>query len=101
MRLTLACVDAPFEYFREGEELRYTPDYVLVENRVFEGERLVIDNHQYHRCSFQRCTLVYAGGPFGFSECDFDGYCEAALTGSAIRTQAFLEALAQQPERYS
>lgn len=93
--ITLSCGDAPFEYFQEGEERKYTPDYVLMQNRVFEGERVVIDNHQYHRCSFRRCTLVYAGGPFGFSECEFDADCEPALTGAAIRTAAFLGILAQ------
>jgi hypothetical protein len=100
MSLTLNCADAPFEYFREGTERRYSPDYILVENRVFENERLVIDNHQSRRCSFRGCTLVYGGAPFGFVECDFDGCCEPALTGAAIRAVAFLEALAQSPNRY-
>ena len=35
MRLTLACVDIPFEYRWQGEERKYTPDYVLVQDRVF------------------------------------------------------------------
>jgi hypothetical protein len=79
---------------------KHIPDYVLIQDQNFEGKRLVIDSHQYAHCSFRRCTVVYAGGPFGFFECEFDGYCVAALTGGAIRTELFLQLLAQSPNPY-
>lgn len=94
MRLTLNWLDAP------DSDRKYFPDYVVIQDKLFDHERVVIDNHQYARCSFQHCTLVYSGGPFGFYDCELDSYSEAALTGDARRVMAFLEALEDRPSAF-
>jgi hypothetical protein len=45
--------------------------------------------------------LVYAGGLFGFDDCEVDAYTELHLTGAAARTEALVEKLQSRPELLS
>ena len=67
MNLHLNCLD-----LLEPDE-NYTPQHLHVTGKRYEGEMIVIDNHLYERCSFVDCNFVYAGGPFGFQDCEIDG----------------------------
>jgi hypothetical protein len=87
MRVTLFSLD-DFD-----QQNQYTPDYIQIADRKFQSERVVVDNHQFSRCSFQRCTLIHSGGPFGFSECDFDADSTPVLTGAAQRGLILWKAL--------
>jgi hypothetical protein len=94
MRLTSNWLDQP----DRGQ--RYQPDYLLKQDQLFEGVRVVIDNHQFARCSFRRCVLIFSGGPFGLFECDFDNETELVLTGAAVRGVALLRELSKRPSTY-
>jgi hypothetical protein len=65
MRLHLNCL----ETFSET----YTPQFLRVHDQSYEGKMVVVDNHLYEDCRFQNCNFLYAGGPFGFDECEIDG----------------------------
>ncbi len=96
MHLTLFSLDQP----EKGDNWNYVPDYIQIQDKKFVGERLVIDNHQFARCSFEGCTLIHSGGPFGFLECDFDASTTPVLTGSAHRGLILWSALVlNNPER--
>ncbi len=94
MRLHLASLDFP------EREFGYVPDYIQDENRTFDTERVLIDNHQFRNCKFVRCTFVYSGGPFGFDGCEIDASTTLVLTGSAHRAAILWKAFADRPERY-
>ena len=81
-------------------ENQYVPDYVQDENRTFETVRVLIDNHQFRNCKFSHCTLLHAGGPFGFRDCEIDGGTILVSTGSAHRGVLLSEALRERPERF-
>jgi hypothetical protein len=94
MRLHLASIDAP------EPENGYYPDYIQGKDQTLHG-RVLIDNHQFQNCTFERCTLVYSGGPFGFDECEIDGETTLVLTGAARRARLLWKALEERPEKLS
>jgi hypothetical protein len=59
-----------------------------------DGAKVVVDNRQFEHCRFMNNNLVYAGGPFAFAECTFEGQTLLSLTGAAKRTQSLQRALA-------
>lgn len=91
MRLHLDCID----YF--DKERDYRPDWIQIEDQKYDTERIVIDNHQFGRCLFVRCTFVYSGGPFGFFECEIDDETALVPTSSAWRTACLLTELHKRP----
>ena len=93
MRLHLASLDFP------EEENHYVPDYLESDGQTFEVQRIQIDNHQFRRCKFVRCTFLYAGGPFGFRDCEIDGDTTLVPTGAAHRGVLLWATLLQRPER--
>ncbi len=97
MHLTIFSLDEPDKQLGQ----KYQPDYIQVQDKQFQGERLVVDNHQFARCSFARCTLIHSGGPFGFLECDFDASTIPVLTGSAHRGLILYSALVLNNEERS
>lgn len=80
MKIHLFSLDVP-----DPENRVPTPEYVPDEGKAFVGERVLVDNHQFRNCSFERCVLIYSGGPFGFDGCDIDNATELSLTGPAMR----------------
>jgi len=69
----------------------YQPQTVLVEDKIFEGARIPVDNHQYSNCQFRNCAFLYSGGPFAFFDCSLEGeggYLN--LTGHADRVLRIL-----------
>jgi hypothetical protein len=88
MRLHLALLDP------SDREIGFQAEWVEVSDRKFGGERVVVDNHQFGRCSFACCNLIYSGGPFGFFECEIDGESILSLTGPAWRAAKLLKTVA-------
>jgi hypothetical protein len=96
-KLNVAVLDWPDSIDFADQKSRYQPEWIAVENENFEGIRVVVDNHQFRHCKFVRCTLIFSGGPFGFSECEVDWDSQLALTGAAMRGLLLNQALAQRP----
>src|SRR3954465_8282574 len=46
---------------------------LLHEDAHFENQVVYITGHAFKRCSFERCTFVFQGAPYVFSECSFGG----------------------------
>jgi hypothetical protein len=40
------------------------PQYIVVDQKTFTKEDLVLDNHVYKNCNMDRCRFYYSGGPF-------------------------------------
>ena len=56
-----------------------SPQQPLTEHKdcTFTSELVSLDNSSFERCTFQRCTIAYAGGPSRlaqnrFAECSFE-----------------------------
>jgi hypothetical protein len=40
------------------------PQYIVIDQKSFIKEDLVLDNHVYRNCQLEHCRLYYSGGPF-------------------------------------
>jgi hypothetical protein len=40
------------------------PQYIVVDQKNFTKEDLVLDNHVYKNCQMDKCRFFYSGGPF-------------------------------------
>ena len=40
------------------------PQYIVIDQKSFTKEDLVLDNHVYRNCQLDHCRLYYSGGPF-------------------------------------
>ena len=93
--LDVAALDWPDSIHFSKQKSRYQPEWSELENENFENEKVAVDNRQFRHCRFVRCTLIYSGGPFGFSECEVDWDSQLVLTGAAMRGMLLKQALAQ------
>jgi hypothetical protein len=95
MHLTKNYLD-PFE-----PEEGHTPQFVWIKDQPYQGAMIVMDNHLYERCKFVNCNFVYAGGPFGFRDCELTGGY-LSPTGAARRVleieRVFLENARNTPQ---
>ena len=103
LKLELASLEMP--EFVQSDSLyrgtnRYEPNFEQIVDQSYEdGQRVVVDNRQFLRCTFRTCVLVYSGGMYGFRECTFDSaHTKLDLTGSAVRALALFEAISRHPE---
>lgn len=57
--------------------------------KTFHNQAISLDDKNYVRCKFAKCELVYTGGDYGVTDCQFD---EIKLTfaGAAGRVMALL-----------
>jgi hypothetical protein len=51
-----------------------------------------IDDREFHNCLFDRCTIVYGGGPLVLKDNAFND-CTYTFEGAAHRTLQFLQML--------
>lgn len=63
---------------------------LTIQNQVFEGEILAIDDTIYSDCVMINCTLEYSGGPVAFERTHMRG-CHYVFYGQARRTVHFLQ----------
>jgi len=58
--------------------------------QTFKGTKLKLDGTQFEACSFDGCTLVYAGGELPqFTGCSFNNI-QFVLDGAAARSAAYI-----------
>lgn len=57
---------------------------------TFSNTRVDLDDQTYEGCTFERCTIVFAGrGPYKLSGCTFTD-CQFVLDGAAALTVKYL-----------
>ena len=62
----------------------------IYENKEFKETTIFLDANSFHSCKFDRCTLVYQGGPIPeFNHCIF-GKVEFYFDGPASNTLEIL-----------
>jgi len=60
----------------------------------FNNERIQIDGQSFDHCDFQKCELVFNGGPPpNMTHCSFSNDCTWGFDGNAQNTLQFLTAL--------
>ena len=47
-----------------GRDILVQPQYIVVDQKTFTKEDLVLDNHVYKNCQMDKCRIYYSGGPF-------------------------------------
>jgi len=68
-------------------------EFETVKDQTFVGERVLVDNRHFQKCTFERCRFVHCGGPFAFYECEILDHTIFAPTGAAKRTMRLFDAL--------
>ena len=69
-----------------------------VHNATFgPGSIVFMDDHYFVRCTFNGCTLIFAGGDFAWMECKFEGALSFNFAGAADRTLRFLASFGMAP----
>lgn len=102
MKLDIASIEPPEFVQAPGiytERSGYRPEYETIDNKTFEGRRVILDNRQFRNCTFRSCNLVYGGSLYGFVDCEFDDETALSLTGSAARSVALWRSIREHPER--
>ena len=61
-----------------------------VDNDVVEGKTIFLDDRYFVNCKFTKCSLIYAGGDFGWQGAEFIER-RISLRGPEDRTIKFLE----------
>lgn len=64
-----------------------------IRDKHFTNERVEIDGKRFTSCTFQNCTLVFAGGDVDFGAGCEVGSCRPEFSGPARRTVLLLHAL--------
>lgn len=61
--------------------------------KTFTDEVVELDNGEFVRCTFTRCTVVYSGGELPALVDNHFAECKWEFDGASARTLAFLTAL--------
>jgi hypothetical protein len=62
----------------------------IIENKHDIRITIAVDDKHFVNCHFTDCTLIYAGGDFGWTDTRFDR-CNLQFAGAAGKTLAFLQ----------
>jgi hypothetical protein len=62
---------------------------IAVENETRSGVTIFIDGKHFINCRYTNCTLIFAGGDFGWTNTTFKS-CQIRFSGSADRTVSFM-----------
>jgi len=64
-----------------------------IENKTFgPGTIVFMDNKHFIRCRFSNCMIIYGGGEWGWTECNFES-AQISFTGTAQRVISFAQSL--------
>lgn len=64
-----------------------------VESKIFQNERVIVDDKQFFDCDFVNASLVYNGGTIpAFEQCQFNGV-SLQFGDAAANTLRFLSGL--------
>ncbi len=93
MNLTLASLEAPDFIHSPDNPTKYVAQFEELRDATFDnGEWVIVDNRHFYNCKFVQCHLVYAGGLFGFYNCEVGFEVVLSLTGAAKRGQVLFDA---------
>jgi hypothetical protein len=67
-------------------------------NQNITGSVVQMDGHHFENCSVTNCVLVYSGGDFSWTNCQFAN-CQIRLIGSAQRAIQFLQFFGMLPQQ--
>lgn len=84
--------DETSEYLRKIEISAITT-LELVQGRQFKNESVEIDGKKFVSCTFDGCSLVYAGGDVEFGIGCTAQNCRPMFSGAAARTVRLLQVL--------
>ncbi len=73
---------------------------IPVENEIYKGAVIAMDNKLFINCKFADCTLVYTGGDFSWRDTTFQD-CKINFEGSAHRTIGFLRQFGLIPKDFA
>lgn len=62
------------------------------EDKIFEGQHLVLDDGVFINCKFKNCSLEYSGGDVYVQNCQGEG-CQLVWRAAALRTVMLLQGL--------
>ena len=91
-QLHLQQIDIPSDI----AETRRQFEIQFVKDQKFDGNRIIVDNHQFENCEFRNCNFVFSGGHFAFANCVLEEQCVFSPTGAAYKTMRLFEALQPQ-----
>jgi hypothetical protein len=65
---------------------------IINRDNKFRNATIRLDDQEFHKCVFDQCTIVYAGGPVVLKDNVFTD-CKYAFEGAAARTIYFLQSM--------
>ena len=64
-----------------------------VVNLTYDSQTVDLDYHDFHKCTFNNCTLIYHGyGNIGLSECKINN-CKWTFSDASVNTLKFMTLL--------
>jgi hypothetical protein len=69
-----------------------------IENLNLTGAVVVIDGKHFNNCRFERCTVIYGGGDFAWSNTQFIN-CQLSFEAAAARTLQYLKYFNMVPQQ--
>jgi len=73
---------------------------IPVEDKIYKGAVIAMDNKLFINCKVADCTLVYTGGDFGWRGTMIQN-CQIHFDGSALRTIGFLRQFGLIPKDFA
>lgn len=70
----------------------------VIANQNLAGTVVQMDGHHFENCSISNSVLVYSGGDFSWTNCQF-GNCQIRLVGPAQRAIQFLQFFGVVPQQ--
>jgi len=64
--------------------------------KTFKDSTIFLDGNAYVNCTFEKCVLIYQGGPSKLTSCYIGKNCEWRLTDAASYTLQFLQSIGWQ-----
>ena len=70
----------------------------VIENKTDAGKTVTLDDKHFVNCHFTNCTVLYAGGDYGWTDSSFNN-CQFRLEGAASRTAMLMGQLGIAPQK--
>lgn len=61
-----------------------------IHDKKFKGETVSFDDTCFIRCSFENCTMLYAGGDYSMEKCSWVAGNVFKMLGAADRTCTYM-----------
>lgn len=71
---------------------------LVIANQNVTGTVMQMDGHHFENCSIANSVLIYAGGDFSWTNCQFVN-CQIRLIGAAQRAVQFLQLFGMVPQQ--